>query len=52
MVERDKHLHLLKGIVHCSHCRRTLIPHDSGKKDPAGRPYPILRLRTGGAEDA
>jgi len=39
MVERDKHLHLLKGIVHCSHCRRTLIPHDSGKKDPAGRPY-------------
>ena len=39
MVERDKHLHLLKGIVHCGHCRRTLIPHDSGKKDPAGRPY-------------
>lgn len=39
MVERDKHLHLLKGVVHCGHCHRTLIPHDSGKKDPTGRPY-------------
>jgi DNA invertase Pin-like site-specific DNA recombinase len=39
VVDQDKHLHLLKGVVHCGHCRRALIPHDSGKKDPTGRPY-------------
>ncbi len=26
-------------MVYCAHCRRALIPHDSGNKDPSGRPY-------------
>ncbi|MBL9217567.1 MAG: recombinase family protein [Opitutaceae bacterium] len=39
IVERDRHGHILKGVVFCAHCQRALIPHDSGKKDPAGRPY-------------
>lgn len=39
IVERDRHGHILKGVVHCAHCRRALIPHDSGKKDQSGRPY-------------
>lgn len=39
LLQRDKHGHLLKGMIHCGHCGRALIPHDSGKRDPAGRPY-------------
>jgi DNA invertase Pin-like site-specific DNA recombinase len=39
ILSRDRHGHVLKGVVFCAHCRRALIPHDSGKKDPSGRPY-------------
>ncbi len=35
----DTHMHLLKGVVYCGSCGRTLVPHDSGKKDTEGRPY-------------
>ncbi|MDI1334569.1 MAG: recombinase family protein [Lacunisphaera sp.] len=36
---RDKHFHLLKGVLHCGCCRRAMIPNASGKKDGDGRPY-------------
>jgi len=39
IVERDLHIHLLKGLAYCGHCGRTLVPHASGKKDAAGKPY-------------
>ncbi len=39
MVDRDAHLHLLKGVVFCGTCNRTLVPHDSGRKGADGRPY-------------
>jgi DNA invertase Pin-like site-specific DNA recombinase len=37
--ERDKHVHLLKGILKCGHCGTALTPYPSGKKDPDGNPY-------------
>ncbi len=39
MVDRDVHLHLLKGVVFCASCDRTLVPHDTGRKGADGRPY-------------
>ncbi|EIP98972.1 site-specific recombinase, DNA invertase Pin [Opitutaceae bacterium TAV1] len=36
---RDKHFHVLKGIVHCGCCGRTMIPNASGKLAPDGKPY-------------
>jgi hypothetical protein len=36
---RDKHFHLLKGVLHCGCCRRAMIPNASGKKDGDGKPY-------------
>jgi DNA invertase Pin-like site-specific DNA recombinase len=39
MVDVDTQMHLLKGIVYCGSCGRTLVPHDSGKKNSQGRPY-------------
>ncbi|AHF92524.1 recombinase [Opitutaceae bacterium TAV5] len=36
---RDKHFHILKGIVHCGCCGRTMIPNASGKLAPDGKPY-------------
>ncbi|MDI1248826.1 MAG: recombinase family protein [Lacunisphaera sp.] len=36
---RDKHFHLLKGVLHCGCCRRAMIPNASGKKDSDGKPY-------------
>lgn len=36
---RDKHVHLLKGILFCQHCGRALMPSGSGKCDPTGKPY-------------
>lgn len=39
IVERDVHIHLLKGLAHCGHCGRTLVPHASGKTNAAGKPY-------------
>lgn len=37
--ERDKHYHLLKGILRCGHCGTSLTPYPSGKKDKDGNPY-------------
>ncbi len=37
--ERDKHVHLLKGLLKCGHCGTALTPYPSGKKDPDGNPY-------------
>mgnify|MGYP001572107360 CR=1 FL=1 len=39
IVERDLHTHLPKGLAHCGHCGRTLVPHASGKTNAAGKPY-------------
>lgn len=39
LLERDSQVHLLKGIAYCGSCGRTLVPHDSGKRNAAGRPY-------------
>lgn len=39
MVDRDAHMHLLKGVVYCASCDRALVPHDSGKRGADGRPY-------------
>lgn len=36
---RDKHTHLLKGILKCGHCGTSLTPYPSGKKDENGQPY-------------
>ena len=36
---RDKHCHLLKGLVLCTYCNRTMIPNASGNRDPAGKLY-------------
>ncbi|EIP98777.1 site-specific recombinase, DNA invertase Pin [Opitutaceae bacterium TAV1] len=36
---RDKHFHLLKGVLHCGCCQRALIPDASGKPGPDGKPY-------------
>lgn len=36
---RDKHIHLLKGLLRCGHCGTSLTPYPSGKKDPGGHPY-------------
>lgn len=36
---RDKHFHVLKGIVHCGECGRAMIPNASGKRDPRGQLY-------------
>lgn len=39
MIDRDVHMHLLKGVVYCASCDRALVPHDSGKRAADGRPY-------------
>ena len=39
IAERDRHLHLLKGIAWCGHCQRTLVPHASGLSNNAGKRY-------------
>lgn len=39
MQERDKHNHLLKGVLKCGHCGTSLTPYPSGKKDADGNPY-------------
>lgn len=36
---RDKHFHLLKGLLICGHCERAMIPNASGKLGSDGRPY-------------
>lgn len=36
---RDKHFHLLKGLLVCGHCGRAMIPNASGKLDADGRPF-------------
>lgn len=36
---RDKHGHLLKGLVFCGCCDRAMIPDFGGKRDSSGRPY-------------
>ena len=36
---RDRHFHLLKGLVVCGACGRAMIPDFGGKLDPLGRPY-------------
>jgi DNA invertase Pin-like site-specific DNA recombinase len=36
---RDKHFHLLKGVLHCGYCQRAMIPNASGKKGEDGKPY-------------
>lgn len=36
---RDKHFHLLKGLLFCGHCGRAMIPNASGKLDAEGRPH-------------
>ncbi len=36
---RDKHFHLLKGVLFCGCCHRAMIPNVCGKRDPDGRPY-------------
>lgn len=37
--QRDKHVHLLKGLLKCGHCGLSLTPHPAGKKDQYGNPY-------------
>ncbi len=37
--DQDKHFHLLKGLLVCGCCARALMPHASGNKDRAGKPY-------------
>lgn len=39
VVGRDRHHHVLKGLVHCGHCKRTLVPHASGLSNNAGKRY-------------
>jgi len=39
VLERDRHGHVLKGIVWCGHCNRTLVPHASGLSNNAGKRY-------------
>ena len=39
MYTRDKHVHLLKGLIKCGHCGMSLTPKPAGKKDPQGNPY-------------
>jgi site-specific DNA recombinase len=36
---RDKHVHILKGLLKCGHCGSSLTPYPSGKKDHDGKPY-------------
>lgn len=36
---RDKHVHLLKGLLKCGHCGTSLTPYPAGKKDKNGNPY-------------
>ncbi|MBP6506427.1 MAG: recombinase family protein [Opitutaceae bacterium] len=36
---RDKHFHVLKGVVHCGACGRAMIPNASGKRDAKGQLY-------------
>jgi DNA invertase Pin-like site-specific DNA recombinase len=36
---RDKHFHVLKGIVLCGCCGRAMVPNASGKRDPSGQLY-------------
>ncbi len=36
---RDKHVHLLKGVLRCGHCGLRLTPYPAGKKDKQGNPY-------------
>jgi len=35
---RDKHFHLLKGLLFCGHCGRAMIPNAGGKLDAEDRP--------------
>ena len=37
--QRDKHVHLLKGLLKCEECGRALSPYPAGKKDKDGNPY-------------
>lgn len=39
VIGRDRHHHILKGLVHCGHCKRTLVPHASGLSNNAGKRY-------------
>ena len=36
---RDKHFHLLKGVLFCGCCDQAMIPNASGKHDGNGKPY-------------
>ena len=38
-IARDKHVHLLKGLLKCGYCGLSLTPKPAGKKDPQGAPY-------------
>jgi site-specific DNA recombinase len=37
--KRDKHVHILKGLLRCGHCGTALTPYPAGKKDRNGHPY-------------
>ena len=39
LYKRDKHVHILKGLLKCGHCGTTLTPYPAGKKDANGNPY-------------
>lgn len=47
MQDRDKHVHLLKGLIFCGCCKRAMIPNFGGKRDKEGQPY---RYYTCGAQ--
>lgn len=36
---RDKHFHVLKGLVFCGCCGRAMIPNSCGKRDNSGQVY-------------
>jgi hypothetical protein len=42
-VGRDRHNNLLKGLAVCGDCDRALVPHATGKRNPAGNPYRYYR---------
>ena len=38
-IEKDDHIHLLKGILKCGDCGFSMTPYPAGKKDKNGIPY-------------
>lgn len=39
LLHRDRHVHLLKGLLKCGHCGLSLTPKPAGKKDKNGQQY-------------